>query len=48
MSALRGDSARHHRLRKKKIRNRAKMREIKKELGVTTAPAQESAPAAKK
>ncbi len=43
MSALRGDSARHHRLRKKKIRNRAKMRELKKEIGAAATP---QAPAA--
>ncbi len=39
MSALRGDSSRHHRLRKKKIRNRAKMRDFKKQLEAAAPPA---------
>jgi len=47
MSALRGDSSRHHRLRKKKIRNRAKMREVKKQLEATAA-APAATPEAKK
>lgn len=37
MSALRGDTSRHHRLRKKKIRNRAKIRDLKKQLEAAAA-----------
>ena len=48
MSSINGDKARFHRMRKNKLAQREKNRELRKKLEAAAAPASAAAPAGKK